>query len=261
MSEWRNGRIWSWDTETTGVQVETDRLVTSTLLKIEGAKIEQHEWLIDPGIEIPEGAAKVHGISTAKARAEGRPPAECVAEILDLLTAAWASGDPVVIYNAPYDITLFDREAQRHLGKRLAPHVGAVIDPLVIDKHINPFVRGQGARKLINACRRYGITLTEDEAHTSAGDTLAAARLAYMVAGPTAGAVLRGGENRKGLVHRMPLAELVEAQAGWSEQQQRDFADYLATRRDDPQGAKRVLSEIGWPIKPDPVAEDSDPPF
>ncbi|WP_417564859.1 hypothetical protein [Microbacterium sp.] len=45
-----------------------------------GREIAARDWLADPGIPIPDGAAAVHGISTEQRRA-GRPAAEVVAEL------------------------------------------------------------------------------------------------------------------------------------------------------------------------------------
>jgi DNA polymerase-3 subunit epsilon len=104
------------DLETTGIDVETARIVTAHvgLIDATGASIAHGEWLADPGVEIPEQASAVHGISTERARAEGRPAAEVVAEIVAAVRAVFARGVPLVVYNAPYDLTLLDREARRH---------------------------------------------------------------------------------------------------------------------------------------------------
>ena len=68
------------DLETTGIDVETDRIVTAHvgLLDASGTVIRARDWIADPGIEIPAGATAVHGITTARARAEGRPAAEVI---------------------------------------------------------------------------------------------------------------------------------------------------------------------------------------
>ena len=59
------------DLETTGVDVTTDRIVTAHvgLLGPDGVALRSQSWLADPGVEIPEGATAVHGITTAHARA------------------------------------------------------------------------------------------------------------------------------------------------------------------------------------------------
>ena len=68
---WHEGTLYGFDVESTGVDVFTDRIVTATVVKIEGGQLaDQRSWLVDPGISIPEAATKVHGITTERARAE-----------------------------------------------------------------------------------------------------------------------------------------------------------------------------------------------
>ncbi len=69
---WNAGPFLAFDTETTGVDVENDRVVTACLIKIvPGQLAETRNWLIDPGVEIPEAATAVHGVDTEKARNDG----------------------------------------------------------------------------------------------------------------------------------------------------------------------------------------------
>ncbi len=55
------------DLETTGVNIATDRIVEISILKVfpNGNK-ESKTWLVNPEIEIPEGATAVHGITNEK---------------------------------------------------------------------------------------------------------------------------------------------------------------------------------------------------
>ena len=71
------------DTETTGLDTRYARIVTCFLGIIgpDGEVQESHSWLADPGVEIPEQAAAVHGVTTEMAREQGRNAAEVVAEI------------------------------------------------------------------------------------------------------------------------------------------------------------------------------------
>ena len=64
------------DLETTGLDLDTSRIVTAAVAVIDsnGEPTEVHEWLVNPGIEIPEAAANVHGITTDMARANGVQP-------------------------------------------------------------------------------------------------------------------------------------------------------------------------------------------
>ena len=138
MSNWWSGNLGVFDLETTGIDVETSRIVSAHVGVIDptGASIELTEWLADPGVEIPEQASAVHGITTERVRAEGRPAAEVVAEIVAALRALLERGVPVTIYNAPYDLTLLNREAVRY---GVSPLIGPapIIDPLVIDKALS----------------------------------------------------------------------------------------------------------------------------
>src|SRR6476646_213220 len=103
------------DLETTGVDAATARIVTAHVGVIDetGAVVERKDWIVDPGIAIPEGAARVHGISTERARRFGRSPFEVVPEILAAIRSVFERGFPLVIYNAPYDLTLLAAEAAR----------------------------------------------------------------------------------------------------------------------------------------------------
>ena len=154
-----------------------------------------------------------------------------------------------MIFNAPFDLTIVDRESRRYGLAPLTP--GPVVDPLVIDKQTNRFVRGKGARRLMPTCARHGIVLSEQEAHTSAGDAFATARLAWAVA-------------KLSQIRGLSLDKLVERQRQWFEAQQVSFAQYLENRMDDSQGAARVMSEKdGWPMRPlvDEFAEQGEVPF
>ena len=84
---WVTGPLLGFDTETTGVDPLGDRLVTAAVvscgpLGADGARgRDVRTWLADPGVEIPEAAAAVHGITTERARAEGRPAAQVLEEV------------------------------------------------------------------------------------------------------------------------------------------------------------------------------------
>src|SRR4051812_32065764 len=88
------------DLETTGIDVETSRIVSAHVgvLDATGTLVEMWDWLADPGVEIPPQASAVHGISTERARAEGRPAADVVGEIIATLSALFARGMAVTIY-------------------------------------------------------------------------------------------------------------------------------------------------------------------
>jgi DNA polymerase-3 subunit epsilon len=205
------------DLETTGVDVETCRIVTAHVgvINAAGEPLETHSWLADPGVEIPEGASAVHGITTEFAQANGRPAAEVVAEVVDALRELLGRGIPVTIYNAPYDLTLLNREALRH-GIAPLDTPNPIIDPLVIDKFVDRYRKGK--RTLTAAAEHYGVELTS--AHDAAADAIAAGRVAQALLAKYPAQLA------------IELGALHEAQTSWSAEQSASFQEYM--RRSNP---------------------------
>jgi DNA polymerase-3 subunit epsilon len=172
------------DTETTGISPVRDRIVTAALITRTGDAVAQHTWLIDPGIPIPERATEVHGISTEKARAEGMQPYIALAEIADALAGALAAGIPVVGFNVQYDLSILETELSRHglptLAERLSRGVRPVVDPLVLDRHLDRYRRGK--RKLVDMCATYGVEVDAQGLHAADADVLATLDLVHAIA-------------------------------------------------------------------------------
>lgn len=234
---WHTGRMASFDTETTGVDVENDRIVTAAVLLVGGGQpTEPHTWLANPGINIPEQASAVHGVTTERARTEGRPAPMVVSKVAAVLADQVAAGIPVVAMNARYDLTLLDRELARHGLPSLVEQAGTeplVLDPLVMDKRAEKYRSGD--RKLTDLARHYGVQLGND-AHNATADALAAARIVYKIAA------------RYPAVQDIELPELHAMQVHWAREQAIDLQAYL--RRKDPQ----VMVEPAWPLIPRPRA-------
>lgn len=234
---WTDGPMCSWDTETTGKDPETARIVTTATAAIRpGEATQTTEWLVDPGIEIPAEATAVHGISTEHAREHGAKAEAAISALVLQLLAEALQGVPLVIYNAKYDLTVLDRECRRYGLETLTEECRAhgvdlfIIDPFVIDKAVDKYRKGK--RTLSVTAEHYGITLTEDEAHTAAGDCLAAARVAWKVG------------RAYSEVGTLSLEQLMrfqaEAHAKWAE----GFEQYLREKKDQPDA---VVSR-DWPL-------------
>lgn len=240
---WFNGRMCGFDLETTGVDLENDRIVTACAVQCGGKRDTQSiNWMADPGIEIPEEAAKVHGITTERARAEGRPAAEVVEQLVAALAECVQAGLPIVAMNASFDLTILDREARRYDVRPLTDIVGNdlhVVDPRVLDKQVDR--KRKGGRRLEDLCRHYQVRL--DGAHSSDADAIAACRVAWRLATQF---------ERLGV---LTLPELHESQIKWAESQARSLAAYFRRTPGKEKWAKGVRTE--WPLVPAPRAGDA----
>lgn len=162
-------RMLAFDLETTSANPKEARIVTSALVRIDGRDVQKVEHLADPGIEIPQEATNVHGITTEKARAEGRPHEEVLKDTVEAIKAAWEDGLTLIVYNAAFDLTVL-----RSLTGDFTV-TGPVYDPYVIDRVSDKWRKGK--RTLGAVCEHYGVELSN--AHEATADALAAARVAW----------------------------------------------------------------------------------
>ncbi|NUR04044.1 MAG: 3'-5' exonuclease [Streptomyces sp.] len=230
---WHLGRLCGFDTESTGVDVESDRIVTACVVQCGGGQpAAPANWLSDvDGMEIPKAASDIHKVTTERARKEGRPAGEVIEEVVTALTAVVLSGLPVVAMNGRFDFTILDREARRHGVQPLTEIVGddlRVIDPFVIDKHVDPYRPGK--RTLTHLCQHYQVPL--DGAHSADADAIAACRVAW-----------RQG-SRYARLAAMSLDDLHKAQIEWAAEQAASLQDYL--RQKEP----NAYCAPEWPLIP-----------
>lgn len=216
-------RMLSFDLETTSANPLEARIVTSALVRIDGSQVDAKETLADPGVEIPEEAAKVHGITTEKARAEGRPHDEVLQETVAAIKQAWDEGLTLIVYNAPYDLTVL-----RHLTGDFTV-TGPVFDPFVIDRAKDRYRKG--SRTLSNVCAEYGVKL--DNAHEATADAMAAARIAWVQV-----------RNRFPELAQMDVGELMEFQATSFYDMQINLKKYL-----EGQGKDVTNLSTSWPMR------------
>lgn len=214
-------RMLSFDLETTSANPQEARIVTSALVRIDGHDVSANETLADPGIEIPEAAAKVHGITTEKARAEGRPHDEVLRETVEAIKQGWDDGLTLIVFNAPYDLTVL-----RQLTGDFTV-TGPVYDPLLIDRAKDRYRKG--SRRLGDMCEFYGVRI--DNAHEATSDAMAAARIAWKQ-------VRQWPE-----LTQMDTGALMEFQAVEHYKLQEDRRRYLAGQGKDTSGCS-----LGWPM-------------
>lgn len=160
------------DTETTGRDPETDRIVEiACVLYRAGEVIERHHWLVNPGVPIPKEAFDVHGISDDDVK--DKPS---FAEIADPLAEALRLGVPMA-YNAEFDKAFILAEYERS-GKKPSPMPAGArkdvewLDPLIWARELQ---REEKSKSLSEVCARLGIDI--GQAHRATDDAEAAAKV------------------------------------------------------------------------------------
>lgn len=247
---WAEREVIAFDTETSGVDVESDRIVSAVIAHIRpGEPPVVHKWLINPGVEIPAAVVDIHGLTNEHVREHGREPAGALAEIRAVLAELWTPEVPLIGHNPPFDLSIVDREFARHLGGAVEIH-GPVIDTLTIDRHVWQYLRGKGMRKLQPACERYGVPFTG--AHDAEEDALASARLAWAIS-----------RRYPGVVGNVPPSVLHERQPGWHRAWALNYASSLvkqvralarAVEFGHPQAAVKILEDGVEPTEENIVA-------
>lgn len=226
-------RFVGFDIESTGIDPKTDRIVTFSIIVKDGDSTNVHEWLIDPGVEIPQGAAEVHGITTDVAKASGDDPKKALKGIWNALKF-YANGAVLTAYNCPFDLTMLREELKRHGviaqdSTEVEDVVAAagIIDPLVIDKATDPYRRG--SRKLIDVADHHGFSLTN--AHNSTADVEATIYLADKFLSK--------------FIQKATIPQLMELQAASKAEQAASLSEYFKK-----QGREDWEVDGSWPIQP-----------
>ncbi|MFF4253043.1 3'-5' exonuclease [Streptomyces sp. NPDC001663] len=236
MTCWYEGPLAAFDTETTGVDVETDRIVSAAVVVQDapGSRPRVTRWLVNPGVPVPEAATAVHGLTDEHLQRNGRWPAPVMYEIAEELAEQAAMARPLVVMNAPFDLTLLDRELRRHRASSLdgwfETSALRVLDPRVLDKHLDRYRKGR--RTLTDLCAHYGVTL--EGAHDAAADALAALDVVRAL-----------GRRFAARLERLSPAELHTLQTTWHAAQARGLQAWFTKS-----GAEEIVN-TEWPLRPD----------
>lgn len=168
--------IFSFDTETTGLDPIEDRIV-----QIGGVFLRRGELvgprrssLVNPGVPIPPDATAIHGITDADV-ADAESFATVGPRFVEFLLHAPDGEEPILCgYNAPgFDVPFVNAELNRHgVEHRIDPT--RVIDPLVFVRWHH---RDWRARRLDSVAPRMGFPI--DKAHSAAADAEATARVIW----------------------------------------------------------------------------------
>jgi DNA polymerase-3 subunit epsilon len=165
------------DTETTGRDPSTDRIVEVAAVHWDGSNIvDRLSWLVNPGRPIPKEASDIHGISDADVAAQ---PA--FSDILPSLLVA-LSGHVPLAYNAQFDRQFLTEEYNRSavVEARSVPAFRRNvewIDPLVWVREVQ---KSERSKALGDVCPRLGIALAN--AHRATDDAEAALKVLLAIA-------------------------------------------------------------------------------
>lgn len=145
------------DTETTGLEA-TSRIVEIGCVEVIERKLtgRRYHVYIDPECEIPEEAARIHGITNEWLRENNAP---VFAEIVDEFRQ-FIDGAEIVAHNANFDVARMDYEFSL-LGRPSTTENCTVLDTLKLAKRLLP-----GARHTLDAlCKRYDVNNEHRELH------------------------------------------------------------------------------------------------
>lgn len=223
---WLDCPLIALDCESTGVDPETARVLSICFgLSMEPGRWQPTVLWVAPEDEVPEGAQRVHGLTReiVKANAAGMSRADALEMVAARLDAAAERETPLVLHNAPYDLTLLEHEVRRELGRRL-PDGLLVLDLLVLHRRLN---RLTGSRRLEVLAAQNGITFP---AHDAEQDALATLRLLHILA------------NENELLPLVPVRDLMPLQERWyAEQQEQAQAKALGN-------GTEFTPAHGWPV-------------
>lgn len=166
---WSTARIVAFDTETTGVNTDEDRIVEVGLAIFEGGELlERWGRLVDPGVPLPPETTQITGIKPEDLIGAPRLP-----EILDELLERLGSG-VVLVYNSEFDTRILASELRRH-GREFA--MPPVLDPFPFCwEHLRERSLTRNAQ--LGTCAEFlGVPL--EEAHRATHDAEAAARVLF----------------------------------------------------------------------------------
>lgn len=225
---WHETALAALDLEATGVDPNEARIIEVGLYRFEpdGSSEPLVDRLVNPGVVLPAEVTALTGIRPEDLTAMGGDPAGILSATQAAIVALVDDGIPIVIYHATYDWPLLIAELARHDLATL-PRVPptTLIDPLVLDRHVDRYRKGKRSLDVVAA--HYGVAL--GDAHRAAGDAAATVALARRIA------------ERNPQLHRNG-PEIVALQVEAHDRWKTSFNAYLART-----GASRPPVTEEWP--------------
>lgn len=163
----------TFDIESTGVRTDIDRIITCFVRARDADKVVfERNWILNAGVDVPQEASDVHGMTTEWVQEHGRwDVAEAIEEIVHELSEYAHYGFIVCGYNHAFDLAMLEAEAKRYNPgveklriKDWVPKY-RFIDPAIFSRVFDKYVKG--GHKLITVAQRNGIEVEEDRLHAA----------------------------------------------------------------------------------------------
>jgi DNA polymerase-3 subunit epsilon len=264
---WHLGRLAPYDLETTSPDPEEARIVEAYVGQVGGGRdpIDYTPLLVNPGVEIPAEAVKIHGHTTEHVREHGMAPEQAIPRIATAVAAAWKGGIPLVGHNIRYDLTVIDRELVRYgeapLIEWAGGSYGPVIDTQVLSKHVDRWRKrvseDQGAHTLKTCAQVFGIAWVDEDAHGARYDALISARVAWRM-----GAIAAMPREQRPWIQAskrderhlfddiaVPLPELFARQQRWAAEQAASYQEYLRSPKAREKRNPDAVIDGSWPVQ------------
>lgn len=228
--------ICAWDVESTGVDIANDRIITAYAMirTIDGHTTREGRWTLNPGIEVPEGASAVHGMTTEWVQANGGDARAGINDIYMFLSDAVRAGVPIVGYNNSFDLGMLSHEVRRWFDFDMTDTIGAngvFFDPIIYDRATDKYRKG--GRKLMDVARHYGIEIDESRLHEAEYDVIVTSKLAWI------------------LFKKSPytLAELQPLQVQWKNAWAKHLTEYFASQGKTEEDGSAIQVDGSFPWK------------
>ena len=161
-----SARMVALDTETTGLDVNKDRMIQIGAVRFTGEQVlegDKFESFVDPGIEIPPASTEIHGITAQDLR--GAPSFPDLKSKFD----QWLGHSVVVGFATGFDLAILRREHQQASLEWRTPRF---LDVAMLARQLLPTLPDYS---LDTIAARLEIDI--QNRHTATGDALAAAKV------------------------------------------------------------------------------------
>lgn len=209
------------DTETSGIDTDNDRIITCFMRARDGDKIVfERNWVIDPGVEIPDEASQVHGMDTNWIREHGRKDyIDAICEIRNELDKYSQAGYVICGYNHAFDLAILESSYSSLEGRSLYFVKNArYLDPAIFSRKFDKYKKG--GHQLITVAKRNGIQVEEDRLHAADYDVEVTEKLVKVF-------LNRAWKELPGLREGLTPDEFVTKLQEWQAAEKQEWASHL----------------------------------